>query len=253
MGRATGGTSSCTERGLSSPSLRRHADAGLDNQLAFLHAALDWVAANTPRDHYDPLPGGEGHGLAQRRPAARGDLAQPCARIGVTASAAARPHGPRPARAAGRAARPDGQPAGPRAAAGAGRPDRAPASAPFLSDSLHGAPTATPSTSPMPGGIRSCPRPATSALLWLGAAAAVAMSLGFLTRLARRHDVRGGRLQPLPVDHPLPQQPRVPGDRARAPRAWPLARGRRARGPDLGRWPLWLLRFECSASTAHPG
>ena len=40
-----------TERGLSSPSLRRHADAGLDNQLAFLRAALDWVAANTPRDH----------------------------------------------------------------------------------------------------------------------------------------------------------------------------------------------------------
>ena len=39
-----------TERGLSSPSFRRHADAGLDNQLAFLRAALDWVAANTPRD-----------------------------------------------------------------------------------------------------------------------------------------------------------------------------------------------------------
>ena len=41
------------------PSFRRHADAGLDNQLAFLRAALDWVAANTPRDHYDPLPGGD--------------------------------------------------------------------------------------------------------------------------------------------------------------------------------------------------
>jgi hypothetical protein len=40
-----------TERGLSYPSLRHHADAGLDNQLAFLRAALDWVAANTPRDH----------------------------------------------------------------------------------------------------------------------------------------------------------------------------------------------------------
>ena len=39
------------DRGLSYPSLRHHADAGLPNQLAFLQAALDWVAANTPRDH----------------------------------------------------------------------------------------------------------------------------------------------------------------------------------------------------------
>jgi hypothetical protein len=37
-------------RGLTYPSLRHHADAGLDNQLAFLDAALDWVAQNTPRD-----------------------------------------------------------------------------------------------------------------------------------------------------------------------------------------------------------
>jgi hypothetical protein len=37
-------------RGLRYPSLRHHADAGLANQLAFLEAALDWVAANTPRD-----------------------------------------------------------------------------------------------------------------------------------------------------------------------------------------------------------
>jgi hypothetical protein len=40
-----------TSRGLSHPELRHHADAGLDNQIAFLAAALDWVAANTPRDH----------------------------------------------------------------------------------------------------------------------------------------------------------------------------------------------------------
>jgi hypothetical protein len=38
------------ERGLTSPWIRHHADAGLDNQLAFLGEALDWVAANTPRD-----------------------------------------------------------------------------------------------------------------------------------------------------------------------------------------------------------
>jgi hypothetical protein len=38
------------DRGLRYPSIRHHADAGLDNQLAFLEAALDWVARNTPRD-----------------------------------------------------------------------------------------------------------------------------------------------------------------------------------------------------------
>ena len=39
-----------TGRGLERPDVRHHADAGLDNQLAFLAAALDWVAAHTPRD-----------------------------------------------------------------------------------------------------------------------------------------------------------------------------------------------------------
>jgi hypothetical protein len=38
------------DRGLSYPAVRHHADSGLDNQLAFLDAALDWVASNTPRD-----------------------------------------------------------------------------------------------------------------------------------------------------------------------------------------------------------
>jgi hypothetical protein len=37
-------------RGLTYPAVRHHADAGLDNQLAFLASALDWVADNTPRD-----------------------------------------------------------------------------------------------------------------------------------------------------------------------------------------------------------
>ena len=37
-------------RGLADPAIRHHADAGLANQLAFLDAALDWVAENTPRD-----------------------------------------------------------------------------------------------------------------------------------------------------------------------------------------------------------
>jgi len=39
------------DRGLAYPQYEHHADAGVDNQLAFLEAALDWVAANTPADH----------------------------------------------------------------------------------------------------------------------------------------------------------------------------------------------------------
>jgi hypothetical protein len=38
------------DRGLRYPAIRHHADAGLANQIAFLDAALDWVADNTPRD-----------------------------------------------------------------------------------------------------------------------------------------------------------------------------------------------------------
>src|SRR5262245_46692141 len=38
-----------TSRGLARPDVRHHADAGLANQLAFLGAALDYVAAHTPR------------------------------------------------------------------------------------------------------------------------------------------------------------------------------------------------------------
>ena len=37
-------------RGLTYPSIRHHADAGLANQLAFFESALEWVADNTPRD-----------------------------------------------------------------------------------------------------------------------------------------------------------------------------------------------------------
>jgi hypothetical protein len=37
--------------GLQDPEVRKHADAGLRNQLAFLRSSLNWVAENTPRDH----------------------------------------------------------------------------------------------------------------------------------------------------------------------------------------------------------
>ena len=39
-----------TSRGLSRPSVAHHADAGLANQVAFLDAALTYVAEHTPRD-----------------------------------------------------------------------------------------------------------------------------------------------------------------------------------------------------------
>lgn len=39
-----------TRGALSRPAGRHHADAGIDNQLAFLASALDWVAENTPGD-----------------------------------------------------------------------------------------------------------------------------------------------------------------------------------------------------------
>ncbi len=38
------------DRGMASPDVRHHADSGLDNQLAFLAAAINWVADHTPRD-----------------------------------------------------------------------------------------------------------------------------------------------------------------------------------------------------------
>jgi hypothetical protein len=37
--------------GLQNPAVRHHADAGLNNQLAFLRSSLNWVADHTPRDH----------------------------------------------------------------------------------------------------------------------------------------------------------------------------------------------------------
>jgi hypothetical protein len=37
-------------RGLGSPSVRHHADAGVDSQLAFLRAALDWFAEHDGAD-----------------------------------------------------------------------------------------------------------------------------------------------------------------------------------------------------------
>ena len=38
------------DRGLGNPFVWHHADAGLQSQLAFLQASLDWVGENTPDD-----------------------------------------------------------------------------------------------------------------------------------------------------------------------------------------------------------
>ena len=62
------------------------------------------------------------------------------------------------------------------------------------------------------------PRPVYVGLLFTAAVAAVAISVGLLTRLATADDVPDRDLQPLPLHHALPQQPRVPGDRARRAR-----------------------------------
>ena len=244
-----------TERGLSSPSFRRHADAGLDNQLAFLRAALDWVAANTPRDHTtrylearvtawhnDDPPRLEifrsGPRGTPSRDRAGGHRAAP---------------GGGPPRASGRAARPRGEPARPLAAARAGRPDRGPP------------PRAVP--------VRLAPRPHLPGrlprALCLVVSGAAGRRLhrrpldrrgcrgGDVARSARasvrahadrhRHDVRGCGLQPLPLHHPLPQQPRVPGDRARHPRHGPRGAGG-SPPPPAGSPPRG--RCGCSGSSA---
>ena len=57
-------------RGLRCPAIRHHADAGLANQLAFLDAALDWVARQHTARQGDAVPGGQGDVMAQRRRAA---------------------------------------------------------------------------------------------------------------------------------------------------------------------------------------
>ena len=214
--------------GASYPSIRHHADAGLDNQLAFLEAALDWVAGNTPRDRETRYLEARVTVLAQRRPAPGQGPPEPCPR-GRRVNAPSR--APRSAadRRVRRPARPRGQHAGPRAAEGAGRPGRAPASAAVPRPTpWTGGSTGTPSTSPTPPGIPSCPSAVYVGLLVAGGG-------GRRRDVARLphppgdgDDVRDRRLQPVPVDHALPQQPGLPGDRPGA------AGGRAVRAGAVG-------------------
>jgi vitamin K-dependent gamma-carboxylase-like protein len=111
--------------------------------------------------------------------------------------------------------------------------------APFLSDSLHGDTYRDAFYEPYASWYPELPEAAYIALLWLGAVAAVAMSLGFLTRVATAtafgvvaynlflstthfHNNRAYLVIVLAL----------------------LAVAPSGSGPA---WPLWLLRFECAA------
>jgi Vitamin K-dependent gamma-carboxylase len=119
---------------------------------------------------------------------------------------------------------------------------------PFLSDSLDGRTYRDAFHEPYAAWYPEAPEAVYVGLLWLAAAAAVAMSLGFLTRLATAttfaivaynvflstthfHNNRAYLLIVLAVLALAPS-------------------GRDARGPA---WPLWLLRFECAAVYAASG
>ena len=157
-----------------------------------------------------------------------------------------------------RAARAPGQHARARAAAGLAGPVVLLHLRPFLSDGLDGRIYSDAFYEPYATWYPELPGAVYIGLLWLAAVAAVAMSLGLLTRLATATTFADRRLQPLPVDHALPQQPGLSADRARSagrgavrPRAVarrvaaPPPRACRPR-PAAPAWPLWLLRFECA-------
>ena len=137
---------------------------------------------------------------------------------------------------------------------------------PFLVDAIDGRIYRDAFYEPYAAWYPEAPRAVYVGLLWLAAVAAVAMSLG-ISHAARDGDhVRDRHLQPVPLHHALPQQPRVPRDRARGARRGALragaVAGRLATTPSrAGRrwtstapaWPLWLLRFECAAIYAASG
>jgi uncharacterized membrane protein YphA (DoxX/SURF4 family) len=130
---------------------------------------------------------------------------------------------------------------------------------PFLADSLDGHTYRDAFHHPYAAWYPELPEAAYVALLWLAAAAAVAMSLGFLTRLATAttfaivaYNVflstthfHNNRAYLLIV---LGALALAPSGRELSLDAW--LRRRRNRPPlDLSApaWPLWLLRFECAA------
>jgi uncharacterized membrane protein YphA (DoxX/SURF4 family) len=130
---------------------------------------------------------------------------------------------------------------------------------PFLSDSLDGQTYRDAFYEPYADWYPDLPEPAYIGLLWLGAVAAIAMSLGLLTRLATAttfgivaynvflstthfHNNRAYLLIVLGVLAVAPCGRELSLD------AWiRRRRGRPAPDPRAPGWPLWLLRFECAA------
>jgi uncharacterized membrane protein YphA (DoxX/SURF4 family) len=130
---------------------------------------------------------------------------------------------------------------------------------PFLSDSLDGRLYSDSFYQPYAAWYPELPDPLYIGLLWLGAVAAVAMSLGFLTRLATAtafgvvaynlalstthfHNNRAYLVIVLGLLAVAPCGRELSVD------AW--LRRRRGGSPlqaSAPAWPLWLLRFECSA------
>ena len=130
---------------------------------------------------------------------------------------------------------------------------------PYLSDSLDGHTYRDAFHHPYAAWYPELPEAAYIALLWFAAVAAVAMSIGFLTRLATAttftivaYNVflstthfHNNRAYLLIV---LGALALAPTGRELSVDAWLRRRqGRPARERSAPAWPLWLLRFECAA------
>ena len=236
--------------GLSYPSIRHHATAGLDNQLAFLDSALDWVARQHAARHRDPLPGGHGHLLAQRRSTPARGLPEQRARVIAAFDELLGRRVSMRALALLRVL------AGPVVLLHL---------RPFLSDSLDGRIYRDAFYEPYAGWYPEVPDAVYVGLLWLAAVSAVAMSLGLLTRLATAttfaivaynlflstthfHNNRAYLVIVLGLLAVAPCGRELSVD------AW-LRRRRGLPALDLTApaWPLWLLRFECAAIYAASG
>ena len=109
---------------------------------------------------------------------------------------------------------------------------------PFLADAIDGRIYRDAFYEPYASWYPELPRGLYVVLLWTGAAAAVAMTIGFLTQAATVITFAVVDLQPVPLDDPLPQQPRLPRDRPRCARDHPV-RARALGGPMVAAppWP----------------
>ncbi len=248
------------DRGLAFTGTRRHADAGLGNQVAFLASALDWVARNTPRDHETRYLEAVVDHLAQHRPARDPGPAQCRAgRRRMTATVAAdAPSAP------SRVARIDrllGRPVSMRAFALL-RIMIGPIVLlhlwPILTDARYGRIYRDVFHEPYASWYPEVPRGAYIGLLWLAVVAAAAMTVGLWTRAATvavwavvTYDLllsttnfHNNRAYLVIVLAALAVAPC--GRELSVDAAWRARRGRPRRSTEAPGWPLWLLRFEAA-------